>query len=183
MKTIFALFCSIFLALGSVYAQSKKLVEIPSDLGIVSVLKQPDSPMSIDEIQLLTDEQGGFPKIRYVLRNNSSKEVVSFAVGFRHRSKIRQWQRHGNGWTENIGSDKKDVLIEPNGVYESVKKDSVGPNSFDKDFTKIFGIGNDNAKLVTFWVAFVKEVRFKDGTAYDTGSLEDGVTAILLNDY
>lgn len=177
----------VFIFALCIYGQQEtkktKYVEIPSPFGLVLIMNQPDSPLKFEEVQLLTDEQGKIPHIRYLIKNNSSKQVVSFAIEFHHKSKVSQWLRYGDSWVESVGKKENNTVIIPvNGIYENINKRRIELVPMTKEVSDIFKIVKENEATKTLWVGFIKKVIFEDGSEFNTDNLGNNLDDFLLNE-
>ena len=175
--------CLCFSINGQSLADKTGLVEIPKSYGVVSIMSQPDTPVVFKEIQLLTNQQGNFPKIRYLVENNAKKGVVSVTVEFHQRSRVGKWAPYSDSWAETTGNkNKKVVIILPGQTYENIPKEKLNLMPFDKEIIGILDPRMDRPRLLTYWVGFIKKVNFSDGTEYDCGFSGDDIEAILFGE-
>lgn len=185
IKTFLTVICFIVF-LTDVGAQTRaddgKLFEIPKNIGLVAIGYQPDAPANIEEVQLLTDHQSNFPKVRYLIRNRSDKKIVSISVEFHQISKVRKWVPYGSGWVETTGKrDNKTVVIGPGGTYENMKKILAGVYSQTNEIPEILNASKHDSKLMTFWIGFVSQVIFKDGSEYNMPKIGDDLDDMMLS--
>lgn len=177
----FLSFC--FSVSGQSQVEKATMVEFPKSYGVVSVINQPDAPIQFKEVQLFTSQQGKFPSVRYLIENRTRKEVVSFAVEFHQRSRVKIWAPYSDGWVETTGNkNAKIVILSPGGTYENVQKETLNVFPFDKALIDILDPKMDRPRLLTLWVGFIKRVNFNDGTEYDCGFSGDDIEAILFGE-
>lgn len=184
-KIIFAQFL-ILLFLTAVWSQQKgrteRYVEIPTKYGAVFIMNQPDSPLVFEEVQLLTDEKGLSPQVRYLVRNKSAKLIISFSIEFQHKSEISQWGRYGNSWVENIGKKDENIVIIPlNGIYENIEKNKFQLIPMTNEISDIFKSEKGNSEIKTIWIGFIRKAVFEDGSQYEVNNLSDYLNESLNN--
>jgi len=169
MRTVIIL-AVFFVAFSPTFAQSKTgshdVIEIPLEYGVVTTIDQRDSPVRFEELQLFMNLNGGFPQLRYAVRNKTSKTIAYLSVQFLQRSRVKAWGRYSDGWIENSGDETGEkTLITAGDVFESAPRVTgrmLGP----KEALTLFDDGSGKAKAFTYWLGFVKRIRFSDGTEF-----------------
>lgn len=159
---------------------SKPIIEIDPPYGVVSLIVQPDSPVSIIETQLLTDLNGSFPQLRYVVKNKTSNEILSVTVDFYNKHNVASWFKHANGWSETTGNKEGSrAVIGPYGTYENMRRKPTRPlvNSVISEFDD----RKNKGVLLGLWVGFVRNVVFVDGREYNFQLNSDDFRGLLLD--
>lgn len=185
-----AIVVSVFLFLVSVEnatAQQKlekeKYIEVPNTYGTIFIMNQPESPLGFEEVQFLIENDNQLPKIRFIVRNKTTKKIFSFSVAFRRKSDIREWIPYGVGWEHTVGKKEAGIeIISPNGTYENIKRKNFELIPISERTVNLFRSkdGEPQAKIV--WIGIVKRVVFEDGSVFDTGNLIDELANFMFDE-
>jgi hypothetical protein len=183
-----AVFVVCFLCLatqgfGQSDGEKKRVSVIPESRAVVSIVKQKDSPVVFEDVQLLTDELGSFPLILYRIRNRTSKRIAAVTLGFHQKSDIVKWQPFSDSWTETAGfKDRSSILVGANGIYENIRLSSYELRPFTNEIVENMRSNKAARNVFTFWIAFVRNVTFEDGTQFNSGELEEGLSDLFACD-
>lgn len=181
MKKTILILGSILILVNFAFAQSKgekkRLIELPASYGAISIINQPAAPVVIQEAQIFTNELGVFPKIRYLVKNRSTKGIASFTIEFHQKSRVRIWGRYPEGWSETRDTDFEE--LKPDDTFENLKINTDELEPFTKNVAGILDPKGNTPRLLTLWVGFIKQVTFKDGSKYNTDINGDDLIEIL----
>ena len=168
-----------------------KVISVPKENGVISLILQPDCLLKIENAELPIDEDGKNPMVKYTLKNTSSKAVRYFSVQFYRKFTVGQWGRYGVGSGETVGYENgKGVdLLLPEETYTNWRDDEIEIVPMNEKVKNIFSSRNleqnkesIQPKLKIFYVGFVTKVILEDGTIYDIKETSDNISDFLFPD-
>lgn len=193
-KTFFLIALQIILA-QFVFGQSTvtakdRVISFPKENGFVTLALQPDCPLKIVNAEILIDEDGKNPNVKYTLKNTSSKAIRYFSVAFHRRFRIGQWARYGVGSEDGIGdkSGKGIDLLQSGENWTNWRDEEIEIVPMNEKVKCILSSGSlakketDEPKLKIFYVGLVTKVIFSDGTIYDAKETSNNIYDLLFPD-
>ena len=173
--------CAVSRAEAQNDSTKEKYVVVPQSLGTVFLMDQQESPLRFEQVQFLVSTGNRLPQLRYTLRNKTSKVVVSFSVVFKRRSNVKLWAPYGRGVEKKVGEEKQGLaIIGASGTYDSLPPDSIEIIPMTPEVFDLFRATEDRSGMV-LWYGMVKRVVFADGSVFDTGSLSDEISSLIMD--
>jgi hypothetical protein len=160
------LFVFILFGFASVVAQigskAGELVEISPEIALLTIASQPNCPIRIENPKLVYDFSSKDFRLTYKVLNISKRSIVSFALS--------KWNIGGGG------GDLSGILLKRGRLLSPGKGLAVGETSLRKilplDDALREKIGLKKS-MTTVIVVFVKEVRFSDGSVFESETIQD----------
>lgn len=161
-----------------------RLIEIPSERGLVAVVSQPECPLRIIMAQLFTKEDGQYPIVRYVVKNNSPKPIRYFSVMFAMKFTIGKWHRFGSGTGESIGrSDGKGQNLLLNGdTYSNWPESTFETVPINNAVKEILQNKPETRTLKFVGAGMVTKVIFSDGSRCEAEDKYNDLYDLLMLD-
>ncbi|HVQ56142.1 MAG TPA: hypothetical protein VMS29_05260 [Pyrinomonadaceae bacterium] len=158
-----------------------RLIRIPSESGVVSVMSQPECPLRISKTELFTKEDGQYPIIRYVIQNTSPKPIRYFSVAFATKFTISKWHRFGSGLKDEIGREdgKGPNLLKKGDRYSNWPELEFETVPLNDIVQEILRTKPDERGLKFVGIGLVTKAIFADGSGCDVDQTYDGLYDLL----
>jgi len=162
--------------------QKTKLVRLPPNRALVSIVDQANCPLKIVEALALAPADGHNPIVKYVIRNQSRKGITYFSVEFLRKFSVRTWGRFGHGDGLKVGNSDGSgpVLLKPGVSWSNWKSDEYQLVEMTKELEDVLATDDTKINLKIMWVGMITKVVFEDGTVYDASSIYDGLASFWL---
>ncbi len=194
-KTFLLIILQVILA-QVVFTQSSvtskdRVISIPKENGVIAIIQQSDCPLKIESADLLIDEDGKNPEVKYTLKNTSSKAIRYFSVAFHRRFRVGQWHKYGSGSEDGVGdtSGKGVDLLFSGETYTNWRDEEIEIVPMNEKVKSIFstrslGQNKENVepKLKLFYIGLVTKIIFDDGTIYDVKETSNSIYDLLFPD-
>lgn len=148
-------------------------IEVPQEQVLVVVVSQPNSPLKIEEASCLFRPDKGKTRIRYKVRNVSSKSIADFTV--------TSWNMKGGGGTLPVLMTGAEGLLYPGQTLDSLTVDNGEIVPLTKELLEKVKMEAKilfNGKMREVYFLLVDQVGFTDGTVY-----KDQKVSQALSDY
>lgn len=157
----------VFATNGQTTAKADMYLLLPSDLLLVVVAQQPDSPVRIENIKSLINVAIGRVHLAYEVRNISKKKI--------RRIELSKWSLGGGGG--DLVPFNVDEGLLPNQRVEIGKVDESRIGDLSDSMKNEFGLVKEKMAGVT--LLFVKSVWFDDGTFFQPTKMSDNLEEFL----
>jgi len=157
----------VFITNGQSTAQADKYLLLPSDILLVVVAQQPDSPVKIENTKALLNLGNGSVHLVYELRNISKKRI--------RRIELSKWSLGGGGG--DLVPFNVDGGLLPNQKVEIGKVDESRIGDLSDSMKNKFGLVKEN--MAGIILIFVKRVWLDDGTLFEPTKMSDNLEEFL----
>jgi hypothetical protein len=157
LQFLLVIFLGILASTSYSQAERKaaKYAQVPTDLLLVVVAQQPDSPIKIENVKPLFNLEDRRIQYEYELRNVSAKRIRRIGLSI--------WQIGGGGGDLVPFEFKKSIL--PAQKFDVGKADDSLIVDLDDSLKKQIGFVKEG--MATISLVYVKTVWFEDGTIYE----------------
>jgi len=151
------------------------LVKLPAEIGVASILSQPDCPLKVIDAEAMMARDPSRPIVRYVLQNTSRKGIIYFSVATIDKYSVLKWKRFGLGGELGVGGEdgKGSVLIPHGGKYTNLQRTDYEIVKWSSDLDRLLSDSATPSKLKFFSVVMVTKIIFEDGSVYDQKNMHN----------
>lgn len=161
-----------------------RYIRIPAQSGLVFTAFQPNSPLKFEQVEMLVEEDGAPPILRYVLRNTTRKAIRYLETGYYKKYTVQQWGAYGLG--SKIGVGKPDAtgtdFMLPGETFEEVRSDQFEIVPMNDTVHKLLISERGDLELKIVFFLYVEKVIFEDGTMFEETKMPQDFSDFLFDD-
>jgi len=176
--------CFILIGYGQPKQEEKpKFVRMPIETGAAFATFQSKCPLKFADFELFVTEDGDIPKLRYIVKNTSSKAIRFFSVKFYKKFTVSQWGRYGISKGLEVGREdgSGSKLLLPNETFENISTNEFDVIPMNNKVEALLKSKKGDYEMKIMWVALVTKIVFEDGTIYEDKALSNNLFDSFFN--
>lgn len=165
-------------------AKRSRYIRIPSQSGLVFISFQPNSPLKFEHFEMLVEEDGSPPLLRYSVRNTSTKAVRFFLLKYYQKYTVRLWGQ--TGMSNGLGVGREDGLgpdlIVHNDTFENIRSEQIEIVPMNDRVGSLLKSKDGDYEMKIAFFAYVEKVVFEDGSVFEETQIPENIRNFFFSD-